>query len=432
MMCKRNGCLFPTPRRRNERAFPTVFTAASTGAIDFPVPTARQKPHGKLRSESHRMRRFRIAAALVAIASGMAIAGLLPQRSDASSPSPSDTTTASAGVPSGKRGKEDGSDATGPQDPRPGRRADAEEPDASQAADNGRGGSAAGSAADSQAADELWMVSTRHLPSRVGCTIDSQMLRIYGLDPRGCRVPAREERLFETFPGTTCLFVHGNQIEAPQARERGLLVYHRIRAANLSAGPLRFVLWSWPSDQLRRPLKDVRVKLARTNVEAFYLASFLRQMPRQHLSLVGYSYGARIVTGALHLDGGGVLLGYGLGDVAASGSGLLRVALLAAAVDTDWLLPGHPHGLALTQVDGLLLLNNTRDRILKRYHVVAGRGATALGRTGLPWLLLPGQDRQLVQQFDLAALMGREHSLRLLLCNPQTAARLARHVRRDP
>ena len=61
----------------------------------------------------------------------------------------------------------------------------------------------------------------------------------------------------------------------------------------------------------------------------------------------------------------------------------MRAVLMAAAVDNDWLLPGHQHGLALTQVDRLLLLNNPCDNVLKRYRFLAPYRPQALGYTGL-------------------------------------------------
>ena len=64
----------------------------------------------------------------------------------------------------------------------------------------------------------------------------------------------------------------------------------------------------------------------------------------------------------------------------------VRAALVAAAVDANWLRPGGYHGRALEQVDQLLLVNNQLDPAMRFYHMAfEGKGAPAgLRRAGRP------------------------------------------------
>ena len=74
---------------------------------------------------------------------------------------------------------------------------------------------------------------------------------------------------------------------------------------------IRFVIFSWPSSKVSGGLlNDVRVKAARTGPAGCQLAWLIDQMPAETpLSLVGFSFGARIITGGLHVLAGGSLGG---------------------------------------------------------------------------------------------------------------------------
>ena len=76
----------------------------------------------------------------------------------------------------------------------------------------------------------------------------------------------------------------------------------------------------------------------------------IREAP---LSLWGHSFGARAVTGALHLLGGGQLCGHVLDERVHAERAPAQVVLLAAALDNDWMMPGHFHGQALSQTSQL-------------------------------------------------------------------------------
>ena len=59
----------------------------------------------------------------------------------------------------------------------------------------------------------------------------------------------------------------------------------------------------------------------------------------------------------------------------------IKVGLVAAAVNQDWLRPGHYHGMATANMLSLSIMFNPRDTILKRYWLLEP-GSDALGAVG--------------------------------------------------
>ena len=113
----------------------------------------------------------------------------------------------------------------------------------------------------------------------------------------------------------TVIFVHGNQITAGDAKNEGLAVYRRLMHYGGDGERVRFVIWSWPSARVGGLLRDVRVKASRTGPAGCQLAWLLDQMPSETpVSLIGFSFGARIITGGLHMLAGGNLGGMSLAE----------------------------------------------------------------------------------------------------------------------
>ena len=77
-------------------------------------------------------------------------------------------------------------------------------------------------------------------------------------------------------------------------------------ASSTTSGPCGLSSGRGPATRSAARSSDVRTKADRSDVEAYYLARFLAAMkPEVQTGLIGYSYGARIIGGALHLLGGG-------------------------------------------------------------------------------------------------------------------------------
>ncbi len=218
--------------------------------------------------------------------------------------------------------------------------------------------------------------------------------------------------------------IHGNQTDASLAVDQGMRAYRKLTASLSADRPSRCVIWSWPSDRIHGILKDVRAKAARSNVEGQYVAWTLHQLnPQTPLSLIGFSYGARIATGALHVRAGGSLNGFGL-PFRGQANAPARAILVAAALNNYWLAESSYHGRALEAVDAMLLITNSCDSALKRYHFV-DRGAEALGYTGpAGW----SPDYAKIHQVDACCDLGKAHDWELYLASPRYTALMRQYT----
>ena len=215
----------------------------------------------------------------------------------------------------------------------------------------------------------------------------------------------------------TIVYVHGNRVESHEAETLGRHVLAVLTSCRPDGGNYRFVLWSWPSGRCGRLVWDARVKAHRSDVHGYYLAWVIDQAPPDvPVSLIGFSYGARLISGALHLLGGGSLDGRELPLHDKPEPVRLRATFVAAALDNHWLLPGKRHGRALGPIQRLLVLKNRRDLVLKRYRWLDPRhGSNALGNTGLfaPWRV--GPDLAKIDQVDVSRSVGAGHNERRYL-----------------
>lgn len=270
---------------------------------------------------------------------------------------------------------------------------------------------------DNVAADSIILVSTR--PLGVKCVAEEmsaglrcERLAVDGGQRRWSPTSWTEVAAEFAEPLPTIIYVHGNRVSSGEDKQQGLAFYRSL-ANSRPPGRLRYVIWSWPADQIRGPAKDYAVKAARTKPVGWQLAWAVNQLPPQSpVTLVGYSYGARIVTGALHLLGGGSM---GELKLYRSDNALrppLRAALVAAALDADWLRPGGYHGLAVGQVESMVLINNQLDPAMRFYHLpVENRHAQALGFAGVRATRSWGDAAGKIRSIDVTNSVGRHHAI---------------------
>jgi hypothetical protein len=129
------------------------------------------------------------------------------------------------------------------------------------------------------------------------------------------------------------------------------------------------------------------------------------------VTIVGYSLGGRIATGALHLSSSGSPAFIPEGR-ATSSRPAVRAALIAAAVRNNWLEQGEFHGRALSRVDRLLVLCNELDPTLLNFGSLSKHGnAVALGAYGVRSLEKIGEGASCIQQLDVSASVGKNHSI---------------------
>ena len=273
--------------------------------------------------------------------------------------------------------------------------------------------------------DQVWVISSRHLGCPTSSAADSLQASLYEKGTWQSK-PIAEFYATDSADVVTTMYIHGNRIDAGQASADGLAVYFQLVGKFDHTRAVRFVIYSWPSDQIKGPLKDVRSKAARADEEAFLVSRFLYKINSDvPIGIVGYSYGSRITLGSLHLLGGGALCGRG---TEASKGQPIRVALWAAAEHNDWPLPGHNHGQALGMADQWLITINGCDPALARYKFVDPCSEpTALGYAGLAGGLPPDLAKR-VQQMNVSNIVGGTHEMSAYLYAPGIAGPTAKLV----
>jgi hypothetical protein len=235
-----------------------------------------------------------------------------------------------------------------------------------------------------RAFDQIWVISTRGLGGCGNIQAPPNFFVQRRTVDGAWAMSSIGEFLAADDPMTPIGFaMHGNRVNSSQAIRQGMMAYRQFTAGVSATQPVRFVIWSWPSDRIHGILKDVRAKAARTTTDGKYLAWTLHQLdPQTPVSLIGFSYGARIASGALHVAAGGSLDGFSLG-AGKKPRRPIRASFAAAAIHNYWLAEGQFHGRALEVVDSMLLINNSCDMALKRYRFLdRSRTAAALGYTG--------------------------------------------------
>jgi hypothetical protein len=264
--------------------------------------------------------------------------------------------------------------------------------------------------------DELWEVSSRCLPDLEPCTtLNVVNFRVAQFDG-GSWQASDEGQLQASLTASpflrTVIYAHGNWMTAENTRGRGGYIYQRVAAR--ADEPVRFIIYSWPSQRDGRPIRDVYEKADRSNTDTYYFAHLLGRIPAETpLGLYGFSFGGRVVGGGLHLASGGQL--EGRTAPVWNGSRQVRVSFLAPAFDRTWLAANRPYGNALLNVDALVNIYNSQDPVLRRFRFITRvdriTSPIAAGFTGLadPRATLPLQSDSRIVQFDCGREVGSSH-----------------------
>ncbi|KAA5540714.1 alpha/beta hydrolase [Roseiconus nitratireducens] len=233
--------------------------------------------------------------------------------------------------------------------------------------------------------DRVFLISTHHLAHDACCaSLENPAFRIWKMECN--RFQAIDLATYESMltpERTVVIYVHGNRIEFDESIERGNSVRRRVRACR-QGGPVDWVIFSWPSAREGLGLRDFREKADRCDAQGLYLAWFLRRHITASLpvAMIGYSFGGRVATGALHALAGGHLGGRKLPQPTITGAEV-RLGLVAPALGSGWLSQCGKHRLATQNMAKMVLMYNRRDAVLKRYWLVEKiRHETALGFSG--------------------------------------------------
>ncbi len=262
--------------------------------------------------------------------------------------------------------------------------------------------------------DRFWLINTRHLTSRARCVdLEQPGFAVFRLRP--CQ-PSEHVTIDDYLNAvgqrrSVVVYVHGNRVPAREAIQRGLSIHRKIKCFR-SGRSIDWVIWSWPSDKQGILIRDARIKASRTDGQGLYLGWLLRRHAevQAETTLIGYSFGGRIITGSLHAAAGGSLAGRQLPGQPLLGANI-DAGLVAPAVDSHWLTDRGYHRLATQNLNRLVLLYNCRDAVLKRYWLVDRvRGRMALGYSG-PTSFAPRFDgtKLPVRSRDCSPSIGIQH-----------------------
>jgi esterase/lipase superfamily enzyme len=289
-----------------------------------------------------------------------------------------------------------------------------------------RGTEADSSSATNAACDaaDVWLVSTRHLPGI--CRLPSTAsVAVERRTECGRWQRADVADLLGNSGRPLVVFIHGNRYSGGDARQQGVQLARQMATCCPQTGPVRTVIFSWPSEQQGVLLKDGRAKYDRAHADAHYLAWLLGQVePTRPVAVVGYSFGALISLGAL--DDLVAAERNGRGDIQPWTHRQARThfVFIAPAVRCDALAPRGPYRAAVDCLDRFTLVINSRDDALKFFPLLDRDLRTdALGRVGMPrrWL----QSEVDFAATDAAAIVGKNHGLPLYLASPTLTATIA-------
>jgi len=217
----------------------------------------------------------------------------------------------------------------------------------------------------------------------------------------------------------TIIYVHGNFMERNNALERVRIVDRYLREQ--TDRPFRLLMLSWPSQKESKPLRDVLVNAESAECEALYFAWMLQRLRNEpQVSLLGFSFGARAVTGGLHLDAGGAIPGF-VGPPMPNKDPTMkyRVGLVAPAMDRNWIEKNGKHQLAMTHVESMVNLYNSKDPILRRFRfidrlsspIAAGfAGFVGISAFADPRVTTPLTGQSRIRQYDCGSVIGTTHS----------------------
>jgi Alpha/beta hydrolase of unknown function (DUF900) len=279
--------------------------------------------------------------------------------------------------------------------------------------------------------DEMWVVDSHS----VGCSeAEIQNPSRWSVQRRETSTCWRASQLTDYFASLqdgkkTVVFVHGNRNDHAWAVRNGQSVYEALVRQAPTVEPFRFVIYAWPADQIRGPVRDARYKTQVANGETYRFAWCLAQTPANvPVGLVSFSLGGRVVTGGLHLLAGGSLHGKALpaGDRPA-----MRSVCIAPAFDHDWLSQQRYYGQAINTLDTMRVFFNSCDPVLKRYQKLDRCGdAEALGYAGLCGYL--GESAARYCESDASRYVGKTHELKQYLYHTAITQEFSRILLWDP
>jgi hypothetical protein len=285
--------------------------------------------------------------------------------------------------------------------------------------------------------ERFWIVHTRDCPQVMG-TDPWPCLKVLHFNAQGMLEHRDPREMFAQTIGRPVFIQVQGSLTTPDIALGGLMWSHAWLRENRALPPDAVVIaFDWPSQRVyRNDVLDINEKGRRAYIAGFHLASFLLEFPTgSRITVLGQSYGGRVVPSALHLLGGGCLNSQDH-DPPVRLPGLrpdhrLRAIVLEGASDHQWLDPNQRLDRALYACEGLLNLYNHRDEALLLYpFLVRSEHHLALGRIGLTQGDLDrlGPLAAKYEEHDSHDLLGAEHTLVDAVANRQVSRWMAPYL----
>lgn len=282
--------------------------------------------------------------------------------------------------------------------------------------------------------EDHWLISTRSCKKSCRrcaacCSLD------YFRDCCSTR-SSQPEFLSSLRPGVpVCIVVHGSYVTAESVKEDCQRTFEWLRCAAPDR-PLHVVFFTWPSDGILTldpgnaltslvPQVDVAILGRRAETNGIRLAQFINTIPSENpICLIGHSHGARTVSTALHMLGGGSVQDLALRHVTPH---RIRTVFAAAAIDHDWLRPKERYGKVLCTTECFINLRTRKDWALWFYPLRKPFSPAALGRKGFSKrdLEMLGEHSAQVAELDVTEYVGVGHIWPNYYDRPEIAAAIA-------
>ena len=262
--------------------------------------------------------------------------------------------------------------------------------------------------------DEVWLVSSRAIKAQQPC---SQQPLSSGLrcdqfcgdrwTGSGVQQLIDQHRTDPSRP--TFIFVHGNRTDSFWAQRRGLQVYQSLFGSAKQLPPVRFVIWSWPTDVMRGPLIDFQTKSERALFEGQVFGEFLVALGKENrVSLMGYSLGTQVVLGGLEVA---AQTSVQESSTAESQDFRYPMMVIAPVTHCHWPQCEQQVDMVLSQCGEMTAFRNPQDKAIRAFHLFCQQ-ANGLcydaQQMGIDALIMRAGN---VHQYDLSQVAGREHNI---------------------
>ena len=155
--------------------------------------------------------------------------------------------------------------------------------------------------------DQVWLISSRNIPDFSLDTCDLNAIRLLDGNWQNSSVETFTIEHQSNQDLQSVVYIHGNMTDFNWSIIRGLKVYENMIGNHKDTPPVRFVIWSWPSERHTVPIRDALLKSRKAVCVGYTLRSFLDSLQGPPPALIGYSFGGQVVMSALqspyHNDG---------------------------------------------------------------------------------------------------------------------------------